>query len=77
MNTLTKEQIIEKANTEYLGFFLDTDGIRYDLDGLGMAVYLKSIGFNVTRNYDARTNGFVITSDGVKVSTNGFVSPIK
>jgi hypothetical protein len=71
-----KKQIIEKAKKEN-GFFMNTDNIRYDLDGRGMAEYLKSIGFNIIRYFDAGRNGLVLTQEGVQVSTNGHCSIIK
>lgn len=54
------------------GGYLNTNGIRYDLDGKGMADYLRSIGFEVIQHYDTGRNGIVILKDGIKVSTNGY-----
>lgn len=74
MNTLNREDIIAKA-AERDGFFLNTDGIRYDLDGAGMAEYLQSIGFKVLTWHDMGGNGLVITRDNITVSTNGYTVP--
>lgn len=71
MNTLNREQIITKA-INHDGFFLNTDNIRYDLDGAGMAEYLESIGFKVLAFHDMGGNGLVITRDNLTVSTNGY-----
>lgn len=76
----TKEDIIEKANIYngqgLYGDFINTDGIRYDLDGKGMAEYLQSIGFEIISYKDKGTNGEVKTKEGIKASTNGFISKV-
>lgn len=65
----TKEDIIVKAKE---GNFINTDGIRYDLDGKGMAEYLKSLGFNIISYRDTGKHGDVITAENVIMSTNGY-----
>lgn len=79
-NILTKEEIIKRTQEEHkvgkVGFYINTDGIPYDLDGKGMAEYLKSLGFKILKYYDTGNNGLVLTDDGIKVSTNGFCSMI-
>ena len=75
-NKLTKEEIITNTKSNN-GIFINTDGITYNLDGRGMAEYLKSIGFGIIRNYDCGTNGVVLTSEGIRVSTNGYCSIIE
>lgn len=65
----TKEDIITKAKEKG---FINTDGIRYDLDGKGMAEYLKSLGFNIISFRDTGKHGEVITAEGVTMSTNGY-----
>lgn len=69
----TKQDILDKAKN---GKYMNTDGIRYDLDGKGMAEFLTSIGFTVTEYKDIHTNGLVKTAEGIKVSTNGYCSLI-
>jgi len=54
------------------GAYLNTDGIRYDLDGQGLRDYLESIGFKTVQNWDARRNGYVLCENGLLVSTNGY-----
>lgn len=54
------------------GAFLNTDGIRYDLDGQGMLEYLEGIGIKTIQNWDARRNGYVLCENGLLVSTNGY-----
>lgn len=72
-NKLTKGEII-KNTIEKNGFFINTDNIPFDLDGKGMAEYLKSIGFNIIRYFDTGRNGLVLTQEGIQVSTNGYCS---
>ena len=72
-NKLTKEEII-KNTIEKNGFFINTDGISYDLNGKGMAEYLMSLGFGIIKYYDAGTHGIVLTREGIEVSTNGYCS---
>lgn len=72
-NKLTKEEIIKNA-IEKNGFFINTDGISYDLNGKGMAEYLMSLGFVIIKYYDTGRNGLVLTQEGIKVSTNGYCS---
>lgn len=74
-NILTKDEII-KNTIEKDGFFINTDGIFYDLEGKGMAEYLTTIGFKVIKYYDTGRNGVVLTQEGIKVSTNGYCSII-
>ncbi len=70
------------SNTEILahildsgeGAYLNTDGIRYDLDGQGMRDYLESIGVKTIQNWDAHRNGYVLCENGLLVSTNGHAS---
>lgn len=69
----TKIDIIETAKK---GDFINTDGIRYDLDGKGMAEYLKSLGFEIISHKDKGTHGEIKTKEGIKLSTNGFCSII-
>ncbi|MBU3173401.1 hypothetical protein [Clostridium estertheticum] len=64
-----KKQILEIARN---GEFINTDGIRSDLDARGMAVYLQRIGFNIKSYEDKGTHGLVTTSEGVLVSSNGY-----
>ena len=72
-NKLTKEEII-KNTIKNKGFFINTEGISYDLNGKGMAEYLMSIGFGIIKYYDAGTHGTVLTLEGIEVSTNGYCS---
>ena len=72
-NKLTKEEIIKNV-IEKNGFFINTDGISYDLNGKSMAEYLMSLGFGIIKYYDTGTNGIVLTQEGIKVSTNGYCS---
>jgi len=44
------------------------------LDGSDTAAWLRERGFDVVRNYDAKTHGVAITACGITVSTNGYVS---
>jgi hypothetical protein len=71
-NKLNKNQIIEKAIKEN-GFFMNTDGVKLDLDGKGLGEYLTKIGFEVIKYYDTGSNGIVLTKENIKVSTNGYV----
>ena len=58
----------------YIGKYIDTDGILPDLDGTALAEYLTIAGYKVVRHYDAITHGRVILDNGLQVSTNGYVS---
>jgi len=53
------------------GNFLNTDGIQYDLDGKGLAMYIESLGFKVVSYQDVGTHGRIILENGIEVSTNG------
>ena len=46
------------------------------LDGSDVAEWLRERGFEVVRNYDAKTHGIAITACGITVSTNGYVSRV-
>lgn len=72
-NTLTMEEIIKNTIAKD-GFFINTDGISYDLEGKGMAQYLATLGFNIIKYYDTGRNGLVLTEEGIKISTNGYCS---
>lgn len=52
--------------------FLNTDGIRYDLNGKGMREYLESIGVKTLSNRDTGRNGLIECENGIVVSTNGY-----
>ena len=73
----TKQNILDLAKLANEGTsFMDTSGIRYDLDGKGMAEYLTGLGFEVIKYYDTGCNGLVICKEGIQVSTNGFCSVV-
>ncbi|MBU3173407.1 hypothetical protein [Clostridium estertheticum] len=72
-NGYTKEDILEKAKR---GAYMNTDGLKHDLNGEGIAIFLESIGFNVISYEDLGPNGIVKTKEGIKVSTNGNCSMI-
>ena len=66
------KQFIMDLSTK--GGFIDTDNIRFSLDGEGMAEHLEELGFEVERYYDNRRSGVVETREGIKVYTNGYVT---
>jgi len=70
----TKQDILDLANEGTS--FMNTSGIRYDLDGKGMAEYLTSLGFEIIEYSDTGYNGLVICKEGIQVSTNGFCSVV-
>jgi hypothetical protein len=53
--------------------YLPWGGFR-TLDGSDVANWLRERGFEVVRNYDAKTHGIAITACGIAVSTSGYVS---
>lgn len=61
-----------KTTTLTAGTYLNTDGIRLDLDGAGLAAYLTAAGYTVLHHWDAGSNGWVVLSNGLQVSTNGW-----
>ena len=62
------------------GHFLDIAyGYRCfaDLDGAYAAMYLRNSGFDVVEHGDNGNNGYALTSCGVLLSTNGWVTKRK
>lgn len=70
---MSKKEILESV-----GGYINTANV-YDMDGQGIAKALEKIGFTITDYHDTGRNGIVITREGIKISTNGFVSqePVK
>jgi len=73
---LTKELILESSRKgEFLNRELESMGVDYkDMDGKKLRIFLESLGFRTTDNYDTGKNGLVFTMEGVCMSTNGYVS---
>lgn len=72
---MTKEQIIKEVNRG-IGFFIKDNDFKpfADLDGTEAKRYLESLGFKVIDNGDVMTHGYALTSEGVYLSTNGYIS---
>ena len=72
IDTYTKPQ---EYDSSVLGSFLPHD-IGYqtfaDLDGTHARAFLESMGFDVVKNVDTGYNGWAITADGYRLSTNGW-----
>jgi len=74
--SLSKSDLI--AVSESGDFIYDPEYREFaDLNGAEAARYLTSKGFEVVKHFDAGTNGWAITSCGMKLSTNGFLSRIR
>lgn len=73
---MTKNEILEKLNSSSIGFFLKDDEYKpfADLNGKEARRYLTSKGFKVIKSGDVNTHGFALTSEGVYLSTNGYIS---
>lgn len=71
---LTKEQIIKEVNRG-IGFFIKDNDYKpfADLDGTEAKRYLESLGFKVIDHGDVMTHGYALTSEGVYLSTNGYI----
>ena len=76
--TMTKAEIIVLS---FEKVFLDAKTKEYipyaDLDATHARQFLESKGFEVIKNYDTGYNGWAITSCGIKLSTNGYISRIE
>ena len=75
---MTKEEIVQLS---FEKVFLDSKTKEYtpyaDLDAAHARAFLEAKGFEVIKNYDTGFNGWAITSCGIKLSTNGFLSRIE
>lgn len=71
---MTKQEILNELKKG--SFFLKDNDYKpfADLDGKEAKRYLKSKGFKVIKNGDVLTHGYALTSDGVYLSTNGYIS---
>ena len=61
---------------DFVGKFLPAEGETCfaTLDGSDVATWLTNQGYRVIAHHDTGRNGIVITEDGYRVSTNGYVS---
>lgn len=48
----------------------------YDMDGGQLRTLLENDGYKIDRNYNTGKCGVVITSEGIHISTSGWVSKI-
>jgi hypothetical protein len=60
----------------WIGKFLPSEGETcfFSLDGSDVAAWLEKQGYLVVENRDTGRNGLAVTSAGICVSTNGYVS---
>jgi uncharacterized caspase-like protein len=72
-NTQTVIALVLAGNERAGTTFIKTDGIASDADGKAMAQWLTSCGFEVVNHFDIKTCGLVELTNGVMVSTNGYV----
>lgn len=66
-------KILQVISGKLRGFYIDTDGIQFDLDGKSLAKVLSNSNIVVLDYKDIGTNG-LITCTKILVSTNGWVS---
>lgn len=72
---MTKEEILAKLKEKGAHFLRDREFAPCcDLDGTFAKKYLESKGFTVIENGDKGTHGYALTSEGIYLSTNGFIS---
>ena len=72
---VNKAQIIE----QWAGKFIPHSVYRRfaDLDATAAREFLQGAGFEVVENYDCGYNGWAVTADGYRLSTNGYFHKTK